>query len=184
MFTSLAACLLSFTALASEEAPDTFGQRGEWGVLLAREDVRGELKLDEKAASQVEDLLAKHAGDEKTLREKLDKALAAEQVARLRQLGWQAAEGYALLDDLVAKELKFTAKQRAALAEARAQNAAEHAEMKDFLARARFRSAEAMQAYIEEHRASASGRLLAVLTEEQERKLKKLCGEPFEFAKA
>lgn len=183
LLASLAAGLLSL-AISETEAADTFGQRGDWGVLLAEGNARGELKLEEKQQQAVDDLLARHAGDEKSIRAGLTKALSDEQIERLRQLGWQAAEGYALLDELVAKDLEFTDKQREAIEEAKAANAATHAEMRDFLKRARFRSAEAMQAYIEEHRAVASGRLLAVLTEDQEAKLMELCGKPFEFKKA
>lgn len=181
----LAVITLGVAALAASETeiPDTFGQRGDWGVLLARQDVRGELKFGAEESKQADDLLAAHAAEEKTLRETAAKLFSAEQIQRLQQLGWQAAEGYALLDPLVAKELKFTSKQQVALEEAQAANAAKHAEMQDFLRRARFRSAEARDAYIEEYRAVASGRLLAVLTDEQDAKLAELAGKPFEFKK-
>ena len=186
------ASVVLVSVASASDAPDTFGQRGNWGVLLAREDVRAEIKLSERQQKQLDERLAaaqllaaqKDQDIEETVRDAVAKLLAADQLPRLRQISWQAAEGYALLDDVVAKELKFTDKQREALAEARAANAAKHAEMKDFLARARFRSAEAMQAYIEEYRSAASGRLLAVLTVEQTAQLKELCGKPFEFKKS
>lgn len=151
-------------------------------ALLAHERVQKELKLTEKQATAVKGLAASvNKGDAKTADAlaTAKKTLDADQLTRLKEISYQVRGGAALADEDVARELKLTKKQ---ITEASDVWTKEEKNLKDFLARARFRSREAMLEHVSKHRKKAGESMLAVLDDEQKKAFTKLQGKAFDTA--
>lgn len=174
---AVVALLLSSIAVAqaSAAAPkDPYGPRGGLTALLKKKAVQAELKLTEKQQAFANALKPAKGDNLAAIKKSLEKS----QQKRLHQLSWQARGGYVLFGKFVASKLSITEDQQEKLAAAAKVNVAEHAKMRDFLRRARFRSREAMQKYIAGYRDAADKRLLDVLTAAQKKSLKALLGKP------
>lgn len=168
--------LLFFAAAASaDHATDP----GSPLALLAHERVRKELKLTERQ-SGLKSLAAKvNQGDAKVedAVNTVKKELNAEQHGRLKEISYQVRGGAALTDAEVAQGLKLTRQQSDKLTETWA---AEEKTLKDFLARARFASAEAMRKYISDHRKKAAEKMIGVLSDEQKKAFTRMQGRAFD----
>ena len=132
----------------------------------------GEVKKVAMLLAQVRD--GKAQSQAKT---QLSESLSAEQLKRLKQIYWQRLGGYALLEPEVATLLKISEEQQKEFTVVQAINAAEHKKMLDFMSRARFRSAEAVEEFKAKYRTAATQRLLAILTPDQVVVLEKLLGK-------
>jgi hypothetical protein len=151
--------------------------------LAANPKVQKELGLSDEQARAVNRLseeVRKDAGAAGPAFKTLGKTLTPAQSKRLRQISYQVRGGSALGDSEVQRELKLTAKQKE---EVGTVWKAEEAKLDDFLARARFRSPEARDAYVLKHRREAGERLLKVLTEAQRKAFKTLQGKPVDVSK-
>lgn len=151
---------------------------------LSDEAVQKELELTEKqivVANNAAELLSRirDGKAQQMALESVQEVLSESQLQRLKQIYWQRLGGAAILEQDVAKTLGLSADQQKKLAVVQEKNRAEHEKMRDFMRRARFRSAAAMEAYKAKYRDAASERLLAVLTETQSKKLTDLLGEKF-----
>ncbi len=189
-FTNCAVYVLLVLPLISTAA---FAQRGEsssGGVigmvrLLQDEAVQNELGLSEKqltAVQKVVQLLAqvRDGKAQSQAQSTLSASLSGEQYKRLKQLHWQRMGGYAILEPEVSKTLEISEEQRKQLAAAQTKNRAEHQKMRDFMSRARFRSAEAVEQYKSKFRTAANQRLRAILTPSQIKELDRLLGKQLE----
>jgi hypothetical protein len=153
---------------AQADSPaDPYGPRGLWTGVLKTKNARTALKLTLAQIKSTANL--KPAKDDN--RDAIARLLKPAQLATLKRLSWKARGGYALFDPELGKRLAITAEQQGRLKEASEVNEVEHRKMKDFLRRARFRSREAMQKYINGYRDAADKRLLAVLTAKQKKSL-------------
>jgi Spy/CpxP family protein refolding chaperone len=109
----------------------------------------------------------------------MKKVLTPEQAARLSEISYQVRGGAALADVDVAAALKLTKKQSEDVS---ATWKREEASLKDFLARARFASQEAMRSHIAGHRRKAAEKMLEVLTDDQKKQYTKMQGRAFDTA--
>lgn len=167
VFSLLIACPANAAAPA-----DPYGPRGQWTQIVRSMPARKPLKLTLMQIKEAANL--KLAKDDN--RDAIAKFLKPAQLATLKRLSWKARGGYALFDPELSKKLEITAEQQAQLKAAARVNVAEHRKMKNFLARARFRSRAAMQKYINGYRDAADKRLLDVLTAKQKKKLAAILG--------
>jgi hypothetical protein len=172
----LAAILLSASAITAQEAPAP----GSPLALLAHENVQKELNLSDDQVRKVKGLaVAVKKGSVKVAdaAATVKKALKAEQLARLKQISYQVRGGMALVDSDLATALDLTKKQQADIARIKAD---EDKKLRDFLAVARFRSAEAMQAHIRDHNKKTAQRMLDTLTDKQKKQFAKMQGKAFD----
>lgn len=135
-------------------------------------ELQTKLELTDKevaAAKDAADLLKRvHDGKAQAMAEKIiSEAFSKEHYMAVRKTFWQRLGARALFETQVREKLELSSDQKEKLAEAKAINDKEHAEMVDFMRRARFRSAEAMAAYKKKYSDAADERLFAVLTKEQ-----------------
>jgi len=164
-------------SVLAKRNPFTLAPQG-WAGLLQDEAVQKEVNItaEQQAAIQkiVGGKLDKPEAVEAAIRKLLDEA----QIARVEQLDWRREGGYAIFRFPVAQALELTEQQKQALRAAYKVNESSHQEMRDFMARARFASREAMEDYVAGFRDKANARLLVVLTDEQAAKLKEMLGKP------
>ncbi|MCA9215463.1 MAG: hypothetical protein KDB27_20500 [Planctomycetales bacterium] len=179
------------------------GRRGMFSAsrtqLVANEKVQAELKINDEQKALVEEVneklreerrsLFQGGGDRAEMREKMAKMNdeAAEKIIaklddnqkkRLTEIYIQVADGNALLDKAVAKELNVDEEQQKKLEDASEKNREEMtAAFQDF----RDMSAEERQETSTKLRRESNERLLAVLTAEQKEQFGKLKGEKFEI---
>jgi hypothetical protein len=158
--------------------------RGVIGMVQIVNDasVQRELDLTDKQMGEVKKvaMLLAQVRDGKAqsqAKTQLSESLSAEQLKRLKQIYWQRLGGYALLEPEVATLLKISEEQQKEFTVVQAINAAEHKKMLDFMSRARFRSAEAVEEFKAKYRTAAKQRLLAILTPDQVVVLEKLLGK-------
>lgn len=168
-FAVLTTLIVTALVAAEEELPG-----GAIGLVrtVGNKEVQQELKLsdDEIAtANEAAELLAKvRDGKAQAMAiETLRKGFTPDHYEQGLRIFWRRLGGRALFEPEVRERLKVTPDQVEQLKEARAVNEAEHAKMVDFMRRARFRSAEAMAAYVKKYADAADERLFAVLSEEQ-----------------
>src|SRR5262249_9382357 len=136
---ALAATLLPAQAGSAQEAPAP----GTPLALVVREKVQQELKLSDEQVKAVGALGAevkKGKVEASAVRARLQKALKPGQLTRLEQISYQVRGGAALLDAEVAAALDLTKKQKADVAEHKADA---DRQLRMFLAVARFRNAQA-----------------------------------------
>jgi hypothetical protein len=165
------ASLAAGTATAAAPV-DPYGPRGQWTPIVQSTAAQKPLKLTPMQIKQAANLKP----DKDDNRKAIAKLLKPEQLETLKRLSWKARGGYALFDPELSKKLKITREQKSRLKEASEVNEVEHRKMKDFLTRARFRSREAMQKYIDGYRDDADKRLLDVLTAKQKKQLAEIVG--------
>lgn len=158
--------------------PNPFVTPSGWAWLLQEPAVQKELKLSDDQVAEFKNLIGKLSGNPGEVESEIRKQVMGEQLARIEQLNWQREGGYALFDAKVAKALSLTDKQQKRLADAAKVNASEHEKMRDFMARARFRSQEAMEQFVESYRKPSNERLLSVLSKDQQVTFKSLLGKP------
>ena len=177
-----------FSFVCSSSARDDRHPRGVlgWARVLNQAAVQKELKLSAEQLKVVEgasDLLDRiRDGKAQSIAEKqLTQSLTAQQLTRLKQIHWQRLGGEVLYEREVSLALMITVEQKKQLAAARAINVAEHKKMLNFLARARFASKQALEAYKNKYRVAANKRLIAVLTPEQKKTLDQLLGMRFDL---
>ena len=156
---------------AQAAVKDPYG-RGNWTKLVKDKGVQKALGLTDSQAKSLSALPFAKDGN----REKITKILEPKQLKTLKRLRWKAIGGYALFEEEVADALALTDSQQEKLAAVAKENVSDHKKMRNFMARARFRSREAMEKFIAGYRTKADQRLLAVLTKDQAAKLKKLVG--------
>lgn len=149
-----------------------------WAGLLQDPAVQRDLKLSKDQIADFKKLIGKLPESPTELEAEIRKHVMGEQLTRIEQLNWQREGGYALFDPKVAKALSLTDEQQKRLADAAKVNAAEHEKMREFMARARFRSQEAMEQFVEGYRNPANERLLNVLSKDQQVAFKSLLGKP------
>jgi hypothetical protein len=159
-------------------SPNPFVTPSGWAGLLQERAVQQELKLSDDQVAEFKKLIGKLSGNPGEVESEIRKQVMGEQLARIEQLNWQREGGYALFDVKVAKALSLTEEQQERLTVAAGLNAIEHKKMRDFMARARFRSREAMEQYVDRYRKPANERLLGVLTKDQRSKLTTMLGKP------
>lgn len=168
---TLAGLVMASVAVAQEaKAP------GTPLALLAHAKVRKDLKLSGDQADRLNTVTAElgEKASAADVREKLGKVLEPGQLKRLGQISLQVRGGEALTDGEVARELKLTKKQRADIAEAKADA---DRTLPMFLQVARFRNAEAKRKYIRNHFKQAGEKMLAVLTPQQKKQFTKMQGK-------
>jgi hypothetical protein len=173
---TLAATLLPAQAGSAQEAPAP----GTPLALVVREKVQKELKLSDEQARALQALHAdvkKGKVEPAAARERLRKALKAEQMIRLEQISYQVRGGAALLDSDLAAALGLTKKQKADVAEHKADA---DRQLRMFLAVARFRNAQARVTFISNHYKKFAEKMLAVLTAEQKKQFTRLQGKAFD----
>src|SRR5439155_14840089 len=154
--------LLAGAAPADEAAV----QPGTPLALLAHERVQKELKLTDKQKDAVKGLAASVKKGDAKLADAMataKKTLEADQLARLKEISYQVRGGASLAEEEVATALKLTKKQ---VGEAADVWKDEEKKLKDFLAVARFRSADAMKEHVSGHRKKAAEKMLGVLSDE------------------
>lgn len=160
-----AAWLLSVPARAADVA-NPFAELASWSRLLGDPSLQAKLKLTAERAEQLQQLLA-GAPTAEAGQKLVAAQLAEPQLRTLRKAAAQAEGGYALFDPQMAKYLSLTKEQQTQLEAVAKENEALAAEMRDFMRRARFRSREAMEEYVQGYLDKASERLLACLTDAQ-----------------
>lgn len=167
----LAFLIVAAAAVApAQGAKDPYG-RGRWTKLVKDKAVQKKLALTDGQLKSITGL--KSAKDKQA---RLAEILKADQLKMLKRLRWKDLGGYALFDDEVADALAVTDAQKVKLEAAHKVNQADYKKMRNFMARARFRSRAAMLKFIAGYRDKADKRLLAILTKDQQAKLKKLVG--------
>lgn len=167
---------LAATAAARAMGPADPGQPL---ALAMKESVQKELELSETEITSIKKLHAKAVKGELQgeAQKELGKALSQKQLKRLKEISVQVLGGAALVGPEVQKELGLDAAQVRKIAEAWK---LEEAQLQRMLAVSRFRSAEAMRAYILNHRKKVGEKLLELLSGEQKAALKKLRGKAFD----
>jgi hypothetical protein len=151
-------------------------------ALLAQPRVQKELKLTDKQVTAVKGLAASVNKKDAKLADALDaakKALEPEQLARLKEISYQARGGQALADAEVSEALKLTKKQKDEIGETWQD---EEKKLKMLLAVARFRNAEAMRTFVSNHRKEAAKKMLGVLSDEQKKQFTKMQGKAFDVS--
>ena len=137
----VAVLVLAGTTAANAAVKDPYGPRGQWTKLTKQSDVLKQLKATDKQAAALKELKPSPDDNRAAIRKVLEK----KQIATLLRLSWKAQGGYALFDKILSRELNINEDQKRQLDAAAVKNLAEHKKMRSFLARARFRSREAMQ---------------------------------------
>lgn len=163
---------LSSVAAAAEVRNPFLEQPGP-KVLLQSADVQQTLELSQQQRAQL--------AERQSVDEMLE-VLSPSQRRQLQVLDAQREGGYALTHELIVNYLKLSDRQQKQVAEAVEANAAEHAKMRDFMSRARFRSKEAMDQYVAGFRDKADQRLTDVLTAEQKKNLQQVFAGEVAFA--
>ena len=166
-----AALVVTCPASAADPA-DPYDPRGKWTAIVKSKSAQMTLKLTSAQIEQAANL--KPAKDDNGIA--IIILLQSAQLERLKSMSWKARGGYALFESELSKQLNITADQQERLKAAAAVNVVEHRKMNDFLTRARFRSKEAMQKYINGYRDDADKRLLDVLTAKQKKTLAGILG--------
>ena len=156
---------------AQDSVKDPFQEGNPWTKLLADANVRKQLEIEAKDAGQLEKLLGAPDADSA---KKLAELLTEKQLRTVRKIRMKSLGGYALLHSRMAKYLELSDEQAVQLKAAAEQNLKDHAEMKNFMARARFRSAADAAKYVQGYRDKAHKRLFAVLTKDQQAKYDKI----------
>ena len=176
--------VLAASQMASAQGKDNAAFTGKpfrtppgWAGLLQDDLVQQDLQLSSEQATKIKLLLGKLAAKPNEVKPAVTKLLKAKQLTRSEQLNWQREGGYALLDPKVAQALGLSKKQKSKLADAAKTNAIEHQKIKHFMARARFRSRQAMHDYVTKFRKPAEALLMKVLERAQHAKLKTLLGK-------
>ncbi len=178
----LGIALLSNMAEAVERNP--FATPHGWVGLMTDPAVKADLKFTVEQTGKITAIIGSLGGKPDEAAEAMREHLTEEQLVRIQELDWQREGGYALLDPKISKPLAITKEQEEQLAKAVIVNAAENKKMRDFMARARFRSHQAVLDYVAKHRKPANERMFKVLTKEQQAKLKELLGKPLSKKKA
>jgi hypothetical protein len=174
----LAAGMLVSAAAAAEGPPAT----GTPLALLVHERVQKEVKLSDEQVAAVKKLHERVRTEPSTAPEAyrtLEKTLAPEQSRRLKEISYQVRGGAAVGDPAVAKALGLSAKQKS---EVRDIWVNEEKTLGMLLKVARFRTKEIRAGFIRSHRKKAGERMLATLTEAQQKQFEKLKGKPFDTA--
>ncbi len=189
-FTIYAVCVLLVLPLLSTAALAQQGKAPAGGVigmvrLLGDVVVQKELGLSEKQLTDTQKVIqllaqVRDGKAQSQAKSTLSASLSDEQYKRLKQLHWQRLGANALLEPEVSKTLEISDEQKGQLAAAQTKNNAEHQKMRDFMSRARFRSAEAVVQFKSKYRIAAEQRLHAVLTPAQVKELDSLLGEQLE----
>jgi predicted transglutaminase-like cysteine proteinase len=188
---------------AAAQGRGGFGRGGNLAMLLGNESVQKELKLDDKQVEKAKEL-AEKIGEE--MREKFQdlqgldqderrtkmqainqevnasvlksagEFLKPEQIARLKQIRYQAQGAMAFSDPAVAKKLNLTDDQKKAIPEIVAASREKMPSREDFQS-----DREAAMKKMQEVNKETLSQVAAKLNDEQQKTWKELIGSPFEI---